>query len=658
MRGAMWRRIWQPLPVALLCGVLAVLLTTLALLQPWATQVQVGGGFDSPFLADFYPAEYSEVHQTDFRWSLPKASVLLPGVGRSPVALRLHGDTPDMPITLDAGSGRSESGVQTLALRPGWQTLHVLPAPDWRGDVTVRLAAQPQTSPTDPRVRGVALSHITVGSLRPTLPLAQPLLAGISTALAVLLTAAALRGTPVCMLAALLVGSVLAGGSALVLAQGTWRLWLTSYSLRWLLVLLLGIAIWGGVQLALAWLARRGVLPAAAALRDGLAAAAALAGVLRFGAMAYPLNHNSDLPFILGRTWMIRNGEWLKLFLPNPALTPVQWEMDVTIPRSPFYYILTVPVTLLPRRAGDELGMLAFSSAVDAVAVVLVALLVLAVGGGRRAAVLAAVLAGILPFGLQMIVSWGVLPTLLAQCLALLALVLWLHLRPHLHTWHARLLLAGVLTLAFLSYPTALVFLGTAGLVLVLVLALRRDPATLPTLQAGVLAVVLATLLYYGWHAPALLARTLPELFGVGAPASASSTGSGGIDITIRRTVDAITLQPRAKYPAAVLALAAAGAALLVVRLRGVRRYAGAVLLAWGLAYLPFALLDEYIVTLILKQVLWLLPLLAVLAGLVLGRWQQSRAGTLVGMLLLLWVGWQGVVTLVDLVLYAFVQLK
>lgn len=646
-----WQRVLLPLPLAVLLGLLAVLLTTLALRQPWAAQVQVGGGFDSPFLAGFYPAEYSNVHQTDFRWSLPMGEVLLPGVGRSPVALRLHGDARDTPLLLDVGSG-----TQQIALRPGWQTLHILPTPDWRGDVRVQLQAAPQTSPTDPRQRGVVLSHIAVGSLIPTLPLAQPLLLGISTALAVLLTGAALRGRRSRTLAMLLVGGGLAVGSALLLAQGAWRLWLTSYSMRWLLVLLLGMGIWLLVQQVLGGLARRGWLSTPAALRDGLAAAAVLAGVLRFGAMAYPLNHNSDLPFILGRTWMIRNGEWLKLFLPNPALTPVQWEMDVTIPRSPFYYILTVPVTFLPGRAGDELGMLAFSSAVDAVAVVLVGLLVVAVGGGRSAAILAAVLAGMLPFGVQMIVSWGVLPTLLAQCLSLLALVLWLHLRPHLHRRWAWLLLAGVLTLAFLSYPTALVFLGATGGLLVLLLALRRDPATLPTLQAGVLAVALAALLYYGWHVPALLARTLPELFGVGAPAAGG--GGGELDFSLKRTLDAIALQPIAKYSPLVLLVAAGGAALLAVRLHSVRWYAGAVLLAWGLAYLPFALLDEYIVTLILKQVLWLLPLLAVLAGLVLGRWQQSQAGRLVGTLLLLWVGWQGAVLLVDLVRYAFIQLK
>ncbi len=651
--AARWRcRVWQPLPLALLCGVLAFVLGSLALPQAWATTIQIGGGFDSPFLRGFHRAEFSELHQTDFRWTEPRAEVLLPGVNQSVVGLRIHGDTPNFPLTLTTGDTTYQ-----LVLRSGWQTIMIAPAPDWRGDVRIGLAAPAQTSPDDPRLRGVALSHISVSSRNAAVSLVQPLLIGLSSALAVLLVSATLRGTRARLPLALLTGGSLAVGSAWLLASDQ-RMWLTSYSARWLLVLLLGIGIWAGVQALLNWLAQQQRIPTDPRIRNSLAAAAVLAGVLRYAALAYPLNHNSDLRYILGRTWMIRDGQFLTLFLPNPALTPVQWEMDVTIPRSPFFYLLNVPMTFLPGRGSDALGMLAFSSVVDALAVVLVGLLVLHVGGGQHAAWAAAMLAATLPFGLQMIVSWGILPTLLAQMLALLTVYLWLELRPQLPTGPARLIIAGVLALAFLAYPTALVFLGATGVLLVLMLAMRRDPATVPTAQAGMLATAIALLLYYGWHMPALLNKTLPTLFG---PASAASTApaAGNLStLSLPRTLVAITAQPLDKYGILLLLLALSGSAMLLLRLRGPRVYAGLVLAAWSLAYLPFALLDEYIVTLILKQVLWLLPMLAILAGLTLGRMQHSRAGRWLTAAVLLWIGWQGMVLLSELVRFAFMQLK
>jgi hypothetical protein len=334
----------------------------------------------------------------------------------------------------------------------------------------------------------------------------------------------------------------------------------------------------------------------------------------------------------------------------------VQWELDVTIPRSPFYYILTVPVTFLPGHYGDELGMMAFSSAVDALAAVLAAILALYAGGGGRAAVMAALLVAVLPFGLLVIVSWGIFPTLLAQCLSLLALVVWLNLRPRLHERRVMLLLAAVLALAFLSYPTALAFLGATLALLLALLALRRDAATLPTLNAVLLALVVVGVLYYGWHIPALLTSTLPTLAG-----EAAGTGDANeITVTLQRTIDALWLQLADKFGALVLLLAAGGAlALLLAGPHSDRAaYTRLCLLAWGVSYVPFALIDEYVVTLILKQLVHLLPLLAILGGVLLGRLARRRWGRVVAGAILALVMWQGILLELDVILNAFTQLK
>lgn len=656
---ALLRAVWRPLPLALLLGVLAALLALLALAQPWYARLEIGGPLDSPYLRDFHRAEYSNEHQTGFRWSLPRASIVLPGAGKlAPLQLRVHGEQQASSLRLAMGHGSSE-----LALRPGWQRLHLLaPADPWSGDVRLHLTAPEQTSAADPRPRGLVVSELTATGTGRLLP-GQALLPGLSTALLVLLLAWGTRRTWPAALAGLALA--LGSGAVLALNQGAWRLLLTDYTGRLLLVLLLALLLaplFGGL---LGWLHRRGVVPLSPATRRTLVAVALLAFGLRFGAMAYPLNHNSDLPFILGRTWLVREGHLLSLFLPNPALTPVQWELDVTIPRSPFYYILTTPVTLLPGYQGDELGMLAFSSAIDALAVLLVGLLARAAGGSGRAAVCAALLAALLPFGLLLIVSWGIFPTIFAQTLSLAVLLLWLHLRPHLHTRRAWLLLAAAMALAYVAYPTALVFLGATWGLLWLCLLLRRDPATWPTFRAGVLALAVAFVLFYGWHTPAMLAQTLPTLAGEAIGETAPTTDTGG-GFSAGRTWDAISVQPMDKYGGLIVALAGVGGLLLLNRIvsgqGGQRvRSTGLLLLVWALAYLPFALIDEYVVTLILKHVLHLLPLLAVLGGLLLGRLAHpsaGRAGRLVVGLVLAWVGWQGLVLLVDVVTNAFVQLK
>ncbi|NJO05625.1 MAG: hypothetical protein HC876_08925 [Chloroflexaceae bacterium] len=460
----------QPIILATLLGLLSLLVTMMALAQPWRTSIIVGSPFDRPYLREFYHAEYSEIHQSGFRWTQPVASVILQGLDQGTVVvLHVHGDYDGMPLGIDNGAG-----MQTVALRPGWQQVYLLPRVNaWNGNTFIRLNAPAQFVEGDPRARGVAVRQIDIRGNGAMPPLGQAVLLALSTALATLLMGRATHRTWMGALVGL--SLALGVGAVLTLDEGYWRLTLTNYTGRLLVVLLLGGLVLLAAEWLLACLVQRGIIRLGPGARRGLAAAALLAFVMRFGAAAYPLNYNSDLPLILGRTWLVREGQLLSIFLPNPALTPVQWEMDVTIPRSPFYYIITTPVTLLPSRYGDELGMLAFSSVVDAVAVLLVGMLVLALGGNGRAAVYGGLLAAALPFGLRMMVSWGILPTLLAQCLSLLAVMVWLHLRPRLHKRWAQLVLGVCLAVAFIAYPTALVFLGTTGALLIALLALRRD---------------------------------------------------------------------------------------------------------------------------------------------------------------------------------------
>jgi hypothetical protein len=129
--------------------------------------------------------------------------------------------------------------------------------------------------------------------------------------------------------------------------------------------------------------------------------------------------------------------------------------------------------------------------------------------------------------------------------------------------------------------------------------------------------------------------------------------------VTLRRTLDALRVQPLDKFGALVPVLAGGGALLLALRRAGPRaRYTRLLLLAWCAAFVPFALADEYIVTFILKHLVHLLPALAVLGGVLLGRLAQRRAGMLVCSALLALVLWQGVLLELDVIVNAFAHLK
>jgi hypothetical protein len=639
--------------VALVLGLLAALLDALMLAQPWSTRIDVGGLLDSPFLRKFHAPE-SNASET-FRWSQPQSGLVIPGVSQ-PVVLELRrcGGTPETAIQLDDGAGTS-----ALALRPGWRRLRLLPRPDpWSGEVRIGIMVPTQLSSADPRPRGVAVDWVGLRGMGGATAPGQAILLGVNIALATLLASWAARQV---WLGAL-VGTALALANAAVLhlAGGAWRPLLTVDTARLTLALTLGGALALAVDRGLAGLAARGVVQLASSTRRTLSGIALLTFLLRFVALTYPLTYVLDIKYHLFRTWMVRQGRFLELFLPNLALTPKQWKSASPIPYSPLYYLVTVPVTFLPG-PGDRLGMLAFSSAVEALGVLVVAALVLWGGGGGRAATLAALLAATISYGLFWSASWGLFPTLLGQCLSLLAMAAWLYLRPRLHERRALALLAAALALAYLSYPTALLFTGFAWATLLVLLALRRDPAATPTLWAGLLAALVALVLYYGWHLPVLISTTLPTVLG-------AMGGSGGLSgESTAFKISSFWEILLYRYEPVVLILAGCGMALLLfggwrliekeqdaARPPLSRRQALRLLmLAWCAVYPPFAVADFY-VPLVEKQALHLLPAIAVSGGLLLDALWRRRWGKVVALALLALVFWLGVSLTTHEVIYAY----
>lgn len=620
---------------ALGVGLLALLLAAFVLVSPWQARIDVGDVLDHAFVRNVHGSEYSPEHQVHFRWTGAQSTLFFPGAGQlTPLTLRVHGDNAHMPpIGVDVGTG-----LQTIVLRQGWQHIALLPRPQpWSGNVLVHIEAPVQTSIDDERERGIVLEHVILHG-NPACPvLGQPVLIGLYAALATLLTGWATRR----VWAGVIVGLLLAIGSAVVLGMhhGAWRLFLTCATGRLTFALLCGGMLALVIERILAW--------------RGVAVAALISFLLRFGGMAYPLNFISDIRFSMARATMVREGDLPKLFLPNPSLTPVQWETSATVPRSPLYYILTAPLTALPGEL-DRLAMMAFSSAIDAIAAVAVGLIVLQVGGNRRTASIAACMAALLPLGVIMAMSWGIFPTLLAQCFMLVAMFVWIHHAGYERPWVG---VAGALTLAAVAYPTALLFLGTTFALLLALLLFQRNPYAMPTFLAGVLAFVASMLLFYGWHIPAMVENTLPELSG---RLLEHGTGSSTtFSVRISNIIDPIWKPLQAKYGMLICGLASGGLLLLLIKPLNTRaQNARLLILAWLATYPLMTLMSRYVVTFILKDVLYMLPLLALLSGLLLGRLARCRWGMVVVGAILATVFWESLQQELHAIIYAFAQLK
>lgn len=613
-------------------GLIAACFTNI-LKRPWAVDIDVGGPLDRPVLRDFHEPEWNG--QVMFRWSQPASALVFSGTGNmTSVDIRIHGDPDSSPLLLTSGNT-----TLTVPVRPGWRQLVLLPPAESRtGDIRIELTSAVRHSTTDARERGVVVDRIFIQG-QTQAPAAQVLYMTLCSLLIAIVAGWMTRRRLVAVGAGLIFVGLSA--TALMWRGGAYRLTITGYAPRLALALALALLFGALTERSLVWLADHSHLEVSRPVRKALATVIFLAFFIRFAGMAYPLTYISDLRFHLSRTWMIRQGKLLTLFLPNPGLTPSQWNSSITIPYSPLYYVLTIPVTLLPG-SGPELAMMAFSSAVDALSSLLVGLLLIQGGWSARAGYLATLIAATIPFGLLVSVSWGLYPTLLGQCLSLLTIVMWQGLGPHLLRGRAQTLMVFTMAIALISYPTALLFLGTTWTILCVLLLWQRHPLANITMRIGLLALLVALIVYYGWHIPALVRNTLPHIF-------ARRSGSA-FQLDFSQLLAALWEPLWGGFGPVLMVSAAGGLALLATT--GDRAGPGSItdysrssltksiLLAWGLAYIPFAIANQYLL-LIEKHTLHMLPLIALLSGLSLAYSSNRIYGRYIVSLIIAFLLWQ-----------------
>jgi hypothetical protein len=469
--------------------------------------------------------------QENYRWTRAHPVLFLPGVGQ---AARLELNAAASPVYSQGqqvtilSNGRT---LETIRLLPGAPTLHTVDLGEGeRGNYTVEMMVSP-VGAANAKVKapadGIKLYDAWVlpysGSLLPApgVAIALALAAlGIYWSLAFLGLAKRWAFGVVALLS-VAAGAILAGP----------RLALTIYTWRLALLVLVGAAC----LLLLDWLlprlfGRLGISVPTWAVRTLLALF--LAGLfLRGGGVLYPQMVVIDAPAHLVEIWRVTQGQLVQEYT-NQVLSqmPRQWHSSIVIPYSTISYFLLAPFAMLPLDIHLSINLV--NALLDALRVIVVAMLAWGMGAGLRAGLVAAGLYLILPVT-WLLNSWGNWPTTLSLWFASLYLALVLLLYRRLASRGVWLALTALLTLTMLVYTTTAVFMvallgiWAGGLFF---FAGRKDPVSrrnaLLLLGSGATAVATATALYFWQFVPDVLQSVRV----------AGSTLSGGKSLGVQPT--------------------------------------------------------------------------------------------------------------------------
>ncbi len=242
----------------------------------------------------------------------------------------------------------------------------------------------------------------------------------------------------------------------------------------------------------------------------------ALAFMLRYGFSALPQAQVIDLPYHLKWLKTLLGGDFLALYLPSAgglSSVPPEWNLNVLIPKSPLFYVALWPLGFF-RAIALGPAILLVTSLFDTSVVLLLFVLLRRVS--FKAALWSALLYAVMPLAMRAF-AFGILPTILAQALALLVIAI-----PVLFPDGLRrpLPFAGwvlLLAASLVAFPTALAFNSFVLIFSGVGWAWQRAaPRSTLTLLAGgfAIAVVLSFVAYYGLYIGPFLAQTLPAMQG------------------------------------------------------------------------------------------------------------------------------------------------
>jgi hypothetical protein len=459
------------------------------------------------------------------------------------------------------------------------------------------------------------------------------------------------------LLAAVLVLAVVLGGA--------WALAVARYPTAFMLPRLAALAGWSvGLLLLLAWLLpwvfRKAGVPLSAWLLGALLLTFFAGYWIKAGGMLYPYFVGKDVSWHMDRVRAIADGQ-LALFygtnspLNESTMPTAEWGSNrPIIPYSPWFHMFATSFLLLPMPLVLAAHM--FSALVDCSRVFLIGLLARKSGCSERESLFGALLYAVTP-ATFMLHSWGNIPTTFGMWWTLLSTVFIVVAYRRLDRPWPFVALTLLLTATLLFYTVMAVF--TMLFLGLLVPALwqigrttnderrktkdeRHNAATSsfvlhpssemrPVLAIGLSALAalgLATLIYYGQYIAPIVERTVPYFLQAATPGDTSA----GIQQRQPFLSYLADYWPRMGYferPNAYglqLVVMLAVASLLGVRKRRLR----ALLLCWIAVAAVFMVAGNRI-SMVDKQVFYLIPALALLVGSLLGQlWQRGLPARLV----------------------------
>ncbi|MGI8687234.1 MAG: hypothetical protein ACR2M3_01530 [Thermomicrobiales bacterium] len=461
--GFAWLRAalgWQPL--ILLAVSLVALLGAYQIERP--ISVTIGGAHEKPFVQNFHDKDVLATDTTPYRWTSATSFIVFKGIGggrERTASLRLRSGRPPgvaRPVTVLV------NGVEVRRFTVGaeWQTFAFAingAATAGHGVVIELRTPAEKLSNTDGRVVGVQVNELrmeTVGSGR-TIP------AWGTLGLALLIT-----GT-LYLIAARVLGIAIANGgrrrslAALCAAGGVLilaalfvfaRPYIAVYSGPLLATLLgaLGALLLPRPLIRLGARCGLAVTPSEA---TALCVILALGIVAKLGGLLYPDTIVIDLNW--HTRWMrtFLQHDFRALYFPSDLSSgPKEWGLGILIPKSPLFYAMLAPFTLLPLAIGTVLKLCV--GLMDVITVLFVFAILKRVGMGT-AGIVAALLYTVTPLS-YLALSYGNYPTIFAQFLTIAAFALLLFAGQRLDRIGIFILFTFILTLSLLAYPVVAVF--------------------------------------------------------------------------------------------------------------------------------------------------------------------------------------------------------
>lgn len=591
--------------------------------------VDVGSSYDSPLVQGFHDIEKNA--EFSYRWASSSSTVFFPGYGSAPskLSLRLSGWRPagGKPPKVDLSvNGRFIAEFEASSEFKTYE-FALSRSRFLSGDLVVQLNSETFRPEGDRRDLGVMVDFVGIEAVDPSLlaPVIPSAPQSAYLLLVVLLFWATLRRLRVPSVYGVSSGFVVALSFGATLAL--WRMELTVFSIRLVVLFALGYLLVIILHRLLSWLFERAGLQIQFSEMRWLLLIFLAGFFLKVGGLLYPQIVIIDESFHLSQIRKILDGRFWTLYFPGDlalsVMPPDQWSEKAIIPYSPFFYLLASPLALVP--VSLSMAVSVANGFLEATKVLLIFFVGRKAGLSGRASLIGGYLATMTP-STFLLLQWGNWPTTFSHWLALVSIALLVGLYDRIKHWWALVILTLSFTLTFLSYTVTAVFMVMMGAGILALWRwlgpkdLRRDNLKYLTISL-VAGFVLAFLLYYVQYVGVVLGDTIPTF-------ARTLNQGGGLGVKTRPWPEYLGIVVDRLWAyglVPVLMFSVAGLALVGLAVK--QRFLFTLLAAWFAIFVIFTIVG-YRVDMVFKQAWFVIPAVALGTGVVLSK---SYARGLIG---------------------------